>query len=145
MACLAAVRAVAWAEARARAYSIPLEQINVADPELFRNDTHWAYFERLRKEDPVHYTAESDYGPYWSITKYNDIMAVDTNHQVFSSADGIALQTLEAKAEADKRPRGSSFIGMDPPEHDVQRKAVSPVVAPANLAAMAPLINPWSC
>jgi cytochrome P450 len=60
---------------------------------------------------------------------------------VFSSADGIVLQTLEAKAEAEKRPRGNSFIAMDPPGHDVQRKAVSPAVAPANLQVMAPIIR----
>ena len=70
------------AEARARAYSIPLEDINVADPELFKTDTHWPYFERLRKEDPVHlHPAEHhENGAFWSVTKYNDIMAVDTNH-----------------------------------------------------------------
>ena len=127
--------------ARAEAYALPLEKLNPAQPELFQADAMWPIFERLRAEDPVHYCTEHELGPYWSITKYNDIMAIDTNHQVFSSADGIALQTLEAKAESEKRPRGSSFIGMDPPEHDVQRKAVSPVVAPANLAAMAPLIR----
>jgi cytochrome P450 len=81
------------------------------------------------------------FGPFWSVSRYQDIMAVDTNHEVFSSADGIVLQTLEAKAEADKRPRGNSFIAMDPPGHDVQRKTVSPAVAPANLAAMTPLIR----
>jgi cytochrome P450 len=51
------------------------------------------------------------------------------------------LQTIEAKIEADKRPRGSSFIAMDPPGHDVQRKAVSPAVAPQNLQAMGPIIR----
>ena len=129
------------AEAQADAYALPLETLNPAQADLFAGNAIWPYFERLRAEDPVHFTADSDYGPYWSITRYNDIIAVDTNHQVFSSADGIALQSLEAKAEAEKRPRGSSFIAMDPPEHDVQRKAVSPVVAPSNLAAMAPLIR----
>jgi hypothetical protein len=42
------------AEAAARAWSMPIEDINVADPELFRSNTFWPYFERLRKEDPVH-------------------------------------------------------------------------------------------
>lgn len=124
------------------AYAVPLEALNPAQPDLFVGDAMWGHFERLRREDPIHYTPRNEvYDGFWSITRYNDIMAVDTNHQVFSSADGIAMQTLEAKAEADKRPRGSSFIAMDPPEHDVQRKTVSPVVAPSNLAAMAPLIR----
>jgi cytochrome P450 len=72
-------------DARALAYSTPLDQINPAQPALFQSNEMWWNFERLRKEDPVHYTADSEYGPYWSITKYNDIMAVDTNHQAFSS------------------------------------------------------------
>jgi cytochrome P450 len=127
--------------AAAEAWSLPLEALNPAQPDLFVKDAMWPVFDRLRKDSPVHLTSESEYGPYWSVTRYADIMAVDTNHQVFSSADGIVLQTLEAKAEADKRPRGASFIAMDPPGHDVQRKSVSPAVAPANLAAMAPLIR----
>jgi cytochrome P450 len=127
--------------AAAEARSLPVEALDPAQPELFVGDAMWPIFDRLRAEDPVHYVESPEYGPYWSITRYNDIMAVDTNHQVFSSADGIVLITLEAKAEQEKRPRGNSFIAMDPPGHDVQRKTVSPAVAPANLHAMAPLIR----
>ena len=128
-------------DARQQANALPLDKLNPAQAELFSQDAMWAQFERLRRESPVHYTAESDYGPYWSVTKYNDIMAIDTNHQVFSSADGIVLQSLESKAESAGRPTRPSFIGMDPPKHDVQRKAVSPAVAPHNLAQMAPVIR----
>jgi cytochrome P450 len=128
-------------EARARAYAEPLETLNPAQPDLFVADAFWPIFERLRAEAPVHYTPDSDYGPFWSVSRYNDIMAVDTNHQVFSSEDGITLQSLEAKAEMAKRPQRQSFISMDPPKHDVQRKTVSPVVAPANLEKMAPVIR----
>ena len=71
--------------ARDAAYAQPLEKLDPAQPALFETDTVLPYFERLRREDPVHYSPESEYGPYWSITKYNDIMAVDTNHHVFSS------------------------------------------------------------
>jgi cytochrome P450 len=128
-------------EARARAYAEPLETLNPAQPELFSNDAMWPYFDRLRAEAPVHYTPDSDFGPYWSVTRYNDIMAVDTNHQVFSSADGIVLPSLEAAAETAKRPIRPSFISMDPPRHDEQRRAVSPVVAPSNLQQMGPIIR----
>jgi cytochrome P450 len=128
-------------EARAKAYAEPLETLNPAQSQLFAADAIWPIFERLRAEAPVHYTPESDFGPYWSVSRYNDIMAVDTNHQVFSSADGITLQSLEAKAQMANRPVRPSFISMDPPRHDVQRKTVSPVVAPANLERMAPVIR----
>ena len=114
-------------EARAKVFAEPLETLNPAQPELFAQDAMWPYFDRLRTEAPVHYTPESAYGPFWSITKYNDIMAVDTNHQVFSSEDGIALQSLEAKAQTVGRPTRQSFIGMDPPKHDSrQRRAGEP-------------------
>ena len=118
-------------EARAAAWSTPLEEIDVADPVLFQTNSMWPYFERLRKEAPVHYCAKNEeVGPYWSVTRYKDIMAVDTNHQVFSSEGGITLRNQD---EDFKLPM---FIAMDPPKHDDQRKVVSPIVAPANLAKL---------
>ncbi|HZZ35665.1 MAG TPA: cytochrome P450, partial [Caulobacteraceae bacterium] len=102
--------------ARERAYAMPLDQIAPADPELFRSDTLWPYFERLRKEDPVHYQAEHEFGPYWSVTLYNDIMAVDTNHQAFSSERSITI------GDPQDDFRMPMFIAMDPPKHDAQRK-----------------------
>jgi cytochrome P450 len=99
----------------------------------------WPYFERLRKEEPVHFCAESEFGPYWSITKYNDIMAVDTNHQVFSSDYMLGGITIGGgQANVDPLPM---FIAMDPPKHDIQRKIVTPVVSPANLQVLGPIIR----
>ena len=125
--------------AREEAYALPLDQLNPAQPALFQADAMWPIFERLRKEDPVHYTAEHEFGPYWSINKYNDIMAVDTNHQQFSSdftRGGITI--AGGQQNMDPLPM---FIAMDPPKHDAQRKAVSPGVAPLALAAMGPQIR----
>ena len=114
-------------------WSLPLDQVNPAQPQLFKDDAQWSYFERLRAEDPVHYTADSEFGPYWSVTKYKDIMAVDTNHKVFSS-----LSTLGGISIRDQRADFPlpMFIAMDPPIHDAQRKVVSPIVAPGNLAIL---------
>ena len=72
---------------REDAYSKPLDRFDVSDPQLYCTDTWYPYFERLRREDPVHYTPESPYGPYWAVTKYKDIMKVEVNHRVFSSSD----------------------------------------------------------
>jgi cytochrome P450 len=61
-------------------------------------------------------------------------MHVDTHHAVYSSdwtQGGIALfnaPNLEQRLQM--------FIAMDPPKHDEQRRAVSPIVAPLNLASM---------
>ena len=127
------------AQAREETYALPLEKLDPAQPALFQADTMWPIFERLRAEDPVHYTAEHEFGPYWSITKYNDIMAVDTNHQQFSSdfmRGGITI--AGGQANMDPLPM---FIAMDPPKHDAQRKAVSPAVSPGALMNLEPLIR----
>lgn len=116
-------------------YEIPLEDINVSDPNLYMTDTHWGYFDRLRNEQPVHYCKDSIFGPYWSITKFNDIMEIEKNHQAFSSVGSITLQNRPADFNTE------NFISMDPPKHDVQRKAVTGVVAPMNLAKLEPIIR----
>ncbi|MDO8422127.1 MAG: cytochrome P450 [Parvibaculum sp.] len=124
---------------RDAAYAAPLETLDPAQPELFAANAMWSIFERLRREDPVHFTPGGEFGPYWSITKYNDIMAVDTNHQVFSSDFALGGITIGGGMQnVDPLPM---FIAMDPPKHDVQRKAVSPAVAPSALATMAPEIR----
>jgi len=121
-------------------YSIPLDaKFNVANGHVFQADKQWAWFERLRKEAPVHYCDESEHGPYWSITKYKDIMYVDTHHDIFSSEGGITV------VEQDEDFPLPMFIAMDQPKHDEQRKTVSPVVAPFNLAKMEGLIRQRVC
>ncbi|GLR89631.1 hypothetical protein GCM10007857_63450 [Bradyrhizobium iriomotense] len=77
--------------------NIQLSGLDVREPKRFQDDSIWPYFERLRREDPVHYCQDSPYGPYWSITKYRDIIAVDTNHKVFSSEQGVT--TVDVPAE----------------------------------------------
>ena len=122
-------------KAQADPYSISLEDIDVSDASLFLNDSHWGYFERLRNEAPVHYCRDSHFGPYWSVTKFKDIMEVEKNHHVFSSEGGI---TLSERAEDFKTV---NFISLDPPRHDVQRMAVTGVVAPMNLAKLEGIIR----
>jgi cytochrome P450 len=120
--------------ARKRAYSIPLEQFDPGDPELFRSDTFWPYFDRLRKEDPIHYCKDSVFGPYWSVTKYNDIMDIETNHSVFSSAAALGGITIRDVAPDLRR---ESFIAMDQPRHGAQRKTVAPMFTPTHLDQLA--------
>ena len=124
--------------ARAEAFSMPLERIDVSKPRLFADDSVGHYFARLRRDDPVHWTQSPINGGFWSVTRYQDIMAVDTNHRVYSSDwshGGVGI--------FDPPPdhRYQMFIAMDPPRHDEQRKAVSPAVAPSNLAQMEALIR----
>src|SRR5580658_9308123 len=80
-----------FAAARAEAYSTPLDKIDPSVQDRFVTNTIWPFFERLRHEDPVHYTAESEFGPFWAVTKFNDIMTIETNHAAFSSEGAISI------------------------------------------------------
>jgi cytochrome P450 len=121
--------------ARQEAYATPLEDLDVSVGERFADNTLWPFFERLRKEAPVHYCKESLNGPYWSISRYHDIIAVETNHEAFSSEGSISIFD---QAEDFQLPM---FIAMDPPKHDAQRKVIAPIVSTDNLMTMAPLIR----
>jgi cytochrome P450 len=123
---------------REDAYAIPLDRIDVSQPRLYQDDIWYPYFERLRREDPVHWCENGVYGSYWSVTKYKDIMQVDTSQKIYSS-DALMGGVVLRDAPVDyRRP---SFISMDQPKHDEQRKVVSPVVAPMNLQRLSGTIR----
>ncbi|MBT5685639.1 MAG: cytochrome P450 [Gammaproteobacteria bacterium] len=119
---------------------VPLDEIDVSRPEIFLNDNWQPWFERLRKEAPVHYLADSVNGPFWSVTSHEMIKAVDTNNEIFSSeAKGIAI--VDPYVAEEGQMQGKNFISMDGDEHIKQRMAVAPTVAPKNLAGFEPLIR----
>jgi cytochrome P450 len=103
----------------------------------------WPYFERMRAESPVHYCEESQFGPYWSITRYDDIKFVDINHEIFSSDSRVGGIRLGGQVNPDPDPAFHlpMFIMEDPPKHDEQRKVVAPMFAPRHLAGFEGLIR----
>jgi cytochrome P450 len=120
-------------------WGLPLEGLDPSRAELFQDGSHLEFFKRLRQESPVHYTPQSQFGAFWSITRFHDIMAVDTNHQVFSSDRDIVIGD---------NPEGFAplnFIAMDPPKHDVQRRAATPAVSPRRLQDLEVLIRQRVC
>ena len=82
----------------------------------------------------MHYCKDSVFGPYWSVTKYNDIMDIETNHAVFSSAASLGGITIR---DAPPDLRRESFIAMDQPRHSAQRKTVAPMFTPTHLDQLA--------
>ena len=121
---------------------IPLEDLDPSHPALFSNDTMWGHFARLREEDPVHFHEESSVGPYWSVTKYEDIMQVDKQHDVYSSQQRLGGIVLGGIARDDDDDFAlPMFIQEDPPKHDDQRRVVTPMFIPRNLSELEPLIR----
>jgi cytochrome P450 len=119
------------------AADIDLATLDISDPELWRQEKFWDRFERLRAEDPIHYCPDSFSGAYWSITRYDDIMKIDTNHKVFSSDTahgGIVIVDGDPEFPA-------GFISMDEPKHTAQRQTVQPIVGPNFLREFEGLIR----
>jgi cytochrome P450 len=115
-----------------------VDHIDVSNPRLYREDSWRDHFARLRREDPVHRHAESPYGPYWSVTRYADIMKVELDHGSYSSASEMGGIQIADQPKGQELP---NFIRMDPPRHTAQRRTVAPIVAPSNLANMEGLIR----
>lgn len=120
-----------------------LADLNPADPKLFSEEKILPYFKQMRAEQPVHYCKDSPYGPFWSVTRYHDIMAVDKDHEQFSSDAHFGGIMIDDDIVGDPNSDFfvKSFITMDPPEHGPQRKAVSKIVAPASLNSFEGLIR----
>ena len=124
------------------ASDLSIEEINPANPHLFREDRWQEHFARLRDEDPVHLNEIETAGRYWSITKYDDVRAVDGDWETYSSAKGITLGLKEiANSDEMEQPGIQTFIAMDPPEHTAQRKTVRSVSAPSNIRNIEPMIR----
>ena len=126
------------------AADVPLEEINLANGRLFSEDRCWEYFDRLREEDPVHLNDTDFTGRFWSLTRYDDIKAVDMNDAQFSSASGFVLgPRTDARLPDDNLSALNlpMFIGMDDPEHGAQRRTVAPIVGPSRLLRMEPIIR----
>jgi len=124
----------------AAADELALEDINPFNPHLFRENRWQDHFARLRREDPVHFNELGSAGRYWSLTKWEDVRAVDVDWKRFSSAQGITLGP-PVEITSQQSVQMMSFISMDPPEQTEQRKTVRGISAPSSLANLEPLIR----
>ena len=122
------------------AAQMSISQINPHNPHLFAQHRWHDHFERLRDEDPVHFNELASSGRYWSVCKYADIKAVETDWRTYSSASGISLGAPIDQLPPPKE-RVTNFIAMDPPEHRNQRRTVMPSVQPRHLQNVEPMIR----
>ena len=135
---------VRWAiDPHQNPYDLPLATLNPAHPDRFEANTMLSCFERLRREAPIHFTADSQFGPYWSVCSYDLVKYVDTHEKLFSSdiAKGGIRLGGQALQEADSTYYLPMFIMQDPPIHGAQRKVVAPMFRPRHLAELESVIR----
>ena len=76
--------------------AIPLDQVDLTDLDAFARNEGWAMFDRLRAEDPVHWTPEAPPNSgFWAVTKYEDIDAVDRDPETFTSTKYVNLEEVD--------------------------------------------------
>lgn len=115
--------------------TLPLSDLDVSDPRMFQFDYWQGLFARLREESPVYFQSDSPAGPFWSVSRYEDIVEIERDTETFSSEPSISILDPEPDMIL------KMFIAMDPPRHDDQRRAVHHVVAPRNLKEFEALIR----
>jgi len=100
-----------------------LADVDLTDPETFRQERHHEMFAVLRREDPVHFhEVEGDAQGFWCVTKHADLITVNRDASVFSSAaHGINIPDIP---EEDGGVR-DMMLYMDPPRHTRYRKLVN--------------------
>ena len=120
-----------------------MTDFNPGDARYFENATILELFDAMRADGPLHYCKESDYGPYWSVLSYNEIMAVDKNHHQFSSDANLGGIIIDDKIFKDDEAGFfiQNFISMDQPQHGLHRKAVNRIVSPPSLTNFRELIT----
>ena len=123
----------------------PLEGINLKDPLLFEQGMPHALFRQLRYEAPVYWNEEpgEDEPGFWALTKYDDIVAVSKNPQLFSSAMGGHQISYPPGLEFNRATAAivGNMIGMDPPEHNAYRRLVSPSFSASAVRKMEPTVR----
>ena len=70
-------------------------------------------FARLRRDDPLHWTDWDGGKGFWSITRYSDILEMNRNTKVFSSALGIRMEDQTYEEYLARR----TFQETDAPDH----------------------------
>jgi len=103
---------------------VELSEVDLIDPDSFRTGRHHEMFEVLRAEDPIHWTDEPDGGGFWSITRHADLITVNRDPHLFSSAaHGISIPDIADEGEG--AMVREMMLYMDPPRHTRYRRLVS--------------------
>lgn len=74
----------------------PAATIDLADLDAFEQGTVWPLFDRLRREDPVHWNPEpAPNAGFWALTRHADIVAVDRDPDTFASTGFVNLEEVD--------------------------------------------------
>jgi cytochrome P450 len=116
------------------------DPFDVSRPELYAEHRWHEPFRRLRAEAPVHYTPDSAFGPYWSVSTYKPIVHVEALPEIYSSSwtNGGGISIVDRAPGEKPMP---NFIAMDRPKHTDQRRSVAPAFTPSEMVRMSATVR----
>ncbi len=97
------------------------DDADITSHDAYTNGVPHATFQRLRAEDPVHWTEEQDGSGFWSILGYQDALNVSRDVATFTSSQGIRLEEMDAEQTEARR----TLMEFDPPDHTRLRRLVN--------------------
>jgi cytochrome P450 len=94
---------------------------------------------QLRRHDPVHWCEPEGYRPFWAVTRHEDVKAISTHPERYSSEPRLALAPTASEQMAiemfpDSAGRSGvplrMLVNMDPPDHRTYRHLAGPYFRP---------------
>ena len=108
--------------------------VDLADSRTFAAGVPHEYFAWLRANDPVRFVEEPGGPGFWAVTRYQDCVAVNRDHERFSSYQRGTMP-FEMPEEAVEQQR-LMMLNMDPPLHTRYRRLVNKGFTPRMVAEL---------
>lgn len=109
-----------------------LADIDLTDLDRWVEGVPYDWFALLRREEPVFWQDERGGRGFWSLTRYEDVVAATKDYETFSSArGGTSLMDLTPE-QVEAR---MSMLDADPPYHTRLRSIVNKAFTPRAISA----------
>jgi cholest-4-en-3-one 26-monooxygenase len=112
---------------------------DIFSPDTYAQAVPHETFEVLRREDPVHWQNEPEGPGYWALMKYDDVVQVSSDNELFSSWRGGT--NIPDMPEDGMSVIRTIMLNMDPPMHTKYRKLVATGFTPKMVNAMRPHVQ----
>jgi cytochrome P450 len=101
----------------------PVMSGDLSDLDVFQRGAAWPLFDKLRREDPLHWTAEPAAvgAGFWSVTRHADIVAIDRDAETFTSTKFVNLEEVDDDLLEIRR----SMLESDGTRHRALRKLLA--------------------
>ena len=112
----------------------------IVHPDLYASEEIHGVYQRLRREDPLHWTQPDGFRPFWAVTKHADVITISRQPKLFLNAPRLAVFPDIPEMNPEDRP-ARHLLNMDPPDHAKFRKLASARFTPRAVQSLRPSIE----